>query len=165
VTAESSTGSERLMMLSIHPRHVAKILDGSKKVELRRTRPVVEVGQPVVIYATVPSAAVVASCTVAEIRTGTPAEIWSMVSALVGVSRAEYNQYFAGSQTAVAIYLEDVEALADQVTLTHLRSTGPFHPPQTWHFLDRARLHQLLGRHPAAPSLSRLLNVEALQPS
>jgi len=162
VTCESTADPDRLMLLSIHPSFVAKILDGSKTVELRRTRPAVDDGQPVVIYATAPSAAVVASCSVAEIRTGTPAEIWPMVSALVGVSRAEYDQYFAGSQTAVAIYLNDVQALADQVTLTHLRSTGHFHPPQTWHFLDRARLLQLVGRHPAGASLSDLLRPSRL---
>lgn len=150
------------MMLSIHPRYVAKILDGSKTVELRRTRPAVEVGQPVVIYATAPSAAVVATCCIADIRVGTTAEIWPVVSDLAGVTRIEYDRYFRDSQTAVAIYLGAVQSLVDQVTLSHLRSEGPFHPPQTWQFLDRARLQQLVGRHPAALSLSSLFNTGAL---
>jgi predicted transcriptional regulator len=53
---------DRVMMLSIHPRHVEKILDSSKTVELRRTRPAVSPGQPVAISGTVPSAALVATC-------------------------------------------------------------------------------------------------------
>jgi predicted transcriptional regulator len=122
---------DRVMMMSVHPRHVAKILDGTKTVELRRARPTVPSGQPVAIYATVPSAALVATCRITKVEAGPPSEIWSSVRRLVGITRAEYDNYFEGASLAVALHLDDVVELEKEVTLSHLRGQGSFHPPQT----------------------------------
>ena len=53
MTVEAATDRRsQIMLLSIRPRHVAKILDGTKTVELRRGRPIIVPGQPLAIYST-----------------------------------------------------------------------------------------------------------------
>jgi predicted transcriptional regulator len=148
---------ERLMILSVHPYFVSKILDGSKTVELRRTRPAIQPGQPVAIYATMPDAAVVATCRIARVETGSTNEIWSSTAYAAGVTRGEFNTYFRGSRSAVALHLEDVALLVNKVELSQLRARGEFHPPQTWHFFDAARLRTILGWHPSSNALRGLL--------
>lgn len=158
MTGEVSGSADRVMVLSIHPRHVQKILEGTKSVELRRTRPIVAPGQPVAIYATLPSGALVATCRISEVQSDTPASIWRSVGRNTGLTRAEFDDYFAGADCAVALHLQAVRALAGEITLEQLRAHGRgFHPPQTWHFFDRQRLVQLIGKHPSSSALTGLL--------
>ncbi|WP_371327831.1 ASCH domain-containing protein [Modestobacter sp. DSM 44400] len=146
------------MLMSIRPRHVESILRGEKRVELRRTRPVIKRGQPVAIYATTPSAAVVATCKISAIETSSPSDLWATVKAICGVTKDEYDAYFADSATAVALHLTEVSALEHPVSLRHLREAGPFTPPQTWHFIDGMRLTGMLADHPAASRLQAMIS-------
>jgi predicted transcriptional regulator len=146
-----------MMLLSIHPRHVKAILAGTKTIELRRTRPVIDVGQPVAIYATMPLGALVATCRIASIEADSPTRLWTQVKDHANISKVEYDDYFADTDTAVALYLDRVTPLVGEITLAHLRQQGQFHPPQTWHFLDHTRLRHLVGGHPSLASLTSLL--------
>jgi len=157
--AETVDGNSygRLMLLSIHPRHVENILTGVKTVELRRTRPVVAPGQPVAIYATTPSAALVATCRIERVEADTPSAIWATSGALAAVTQEEFDRYFEGSMVAVALHLSAVAVLRRSVPLTKIREQGVFHPPQTWHYLDRLRLSRLFGEHPSFAALQCLI--------
>lgn len=150
--------SNRLMLLSIRPRHVEAILRGEKLVELRRTRPAIKQGQPAAIYATTPSAAVVATCRINTIQASSPGDLWMTIASISGVTRREYDAYFADSTTAFALHLTEVSALEHPVSLSHLRGAGPFNPPQTWHFIDGARLTGMLADHPAASHLHAMIS-------
>lgn len=148
----------RLMLLSIRPRHVENILNGSKTVELRRIRPQVTTGQPVAIYATLPVAAVVATCRVRKMDVAVPAAIKARHLGHAAVSAAEFDVYFAGSDHAVAIHLDEIAVLENPVTLNEIRSRrSAYNPPQTWHFFNRSQLRDLLGNHVAHNYLSTLL--------
>jgi predicted transcriptional regulator len=158
MTGGVSGSADRVMVLSIHPRHVEKILEGTKSVELRRTRPLVAPGQPVAIYATLPSGALVATCRISGVQAGSPASIWRSVGSDTGLTRAEFDEYFDGADSAIALHLEAVTALVGKITLEDLRANGRrFQPPQTWHFFDRQRLVQLIGKHPSSSALTSLL--------
>jgi predicted transcriptional regulator len=147
----------RLMVLSIRPRHVEDILSGLKTVELRRTRPLIGPGQPVVIYATTPAAALVATCQIGHIEVGRPHDVWKSVGSKAAVTRKRYNDYFEGVDVAHALHLSNVQALDERVSLQQLRSSGTFRPPQTWHYLDRQRIESILGVHPSTTVLTSLL--------
>ena len=148
----------RLMLLSIKPQHVNNILNGSKTVELRRIRPQISSGQPVAVYATLPVAAVVATCRVRQIDVAAPAAIKARHLDDAVISTNEFDAYFSGSNQAVAIHLDKVAVLENPVTLADIRSRhGAYSPPQTWHYFDRAQLDDLLGHHSAHHALSRLL--------
>ena len=133
------------MLISIRPRFVDRILDGSKTVELRRSRPLVLPGQPVLIYATSPTAAIVARCRIGSVETNSPEGMWSRHRDRVGVDRAEFDGYYADAKLAVALHLMDVERLLHPVTLRNLRRAGRFHPPQTWQFFSAEAAVMLLG--------------------
>lgn len=141
---------ERVMLLSIRPRHVEGILAGTKTTELRRTRPRVVSGQPVMIYSTSPVCAVVATCRIAGVTTAGPAELWAAVCGTAAVTRDEFDVYFAGRDGGTALRLQDITVLPVPVTLKQMRAASAFHPPQTWHFLDPDRLLGLLGDHPSS---------------
>ena len=150
MTSAVPTFHRGLMLLSIHPRHVQSILSGSKTVELRRTRPHVQPGQPVAIYATAPTGAIVAMCRVETVVTGSLVTIGSRETLTnAAVSRDEFDVYFGHAEKAVAIHLREVRPLTHPVTLEHLRSARDFHPPQTWQFFDLNRVAHLFGTHAA----------------
>jgi len=156
VEPASRRATDRLMLISIRPRHVDRILDGSKTIELRRTRPLVVPGQQMLIYATTPTAAIVARCRLRAVETSVPLEVWLRHHARLGVSRAEFDAYYSDAKSAVALHLEHVEPLLQPVTLGALRARRRFQPPQTWHFLAREAAELMLGQAnrpaPAAPS-------------
>lgn len=126
--SESPSRGDRLMIVSVRPRFVNAILDGSKSVELRRTRPQVAVGQPVAIYATVPVASIVATARIKAVTIGAPSTVWEVVKEDAGVTRQHFRTYFAGIPTAVAIHLDEVRALESSVSLGDLRRNARFHP-------------------------------------
>jgi predicted transcriptional regulator len=152
-----NTRSNRVMVLSVHPRHVDRILDGSKTVELRRTRPTVAPGQPVAIYATLPAGALVATCEIEAIEVGSPASIWKSAGAAARVSQSEFDLYFTDATQAVALRLTTVRRLKECVTLEQLRAGRQFQPPQTWHFFNGQQLTTMLGLHPSASALTSLV--------
>ena len=152
------SGARRLMLMSVRPRFVDALLDGRKTVELRRTRPLVYLDQPVAIYATVPVAAVVALATITRVRESSPTAIWEALGPATGIPRREFREYYRGSRSAVAIQLDDVRALDAPVSLETLRSRGPFQPPQTWHFLEADDVRRLLGQHQARDELIKAIN-------
>jgi predicted transcriptional regulator len=153
----AAESAPRLMMLSIHPSHVAHILRGDKTVELRRTKPAVEPGQPVAIYATTPTSAVVATSSITAVDADTPAAIWDRHGAASMIDQAAFDEYFRGASVAVAMRLGPIDPLSEQLPLRHMRRDGPFNPPQTWHFLSPERVEQLAGCHPAHGELARLV--------
>lgn len=158
MTEEYRAGQTRLMLLSIRPRHVRDILNGTKTVELRRVRPHVLAGQPVAVYGTAPMAAVVATCRVSAIEASTPSKIKHRYLHRSAISGKEFDDYFHGSCRAVAIHLSAITALNNVVTLEELRSRQhSYNPPQTWHFYDHLRLTQLVGGHLAHSHLARML--------
>lgn len=147
----------RLMILSIHPRHIANIMSGAKTVELRRTRPTAQPGQPVALYATAPTSAVVATCIIESISTGRPSTIKKQELGASKIDGDEFDSYFDNSDRAVAIRLNKVVALPRPITLTELQETETWHPPQTWHFLAWDKLRQIVGKHPSLAHLGSIL--------
>ena len=75
MSSETAFPQSDLMILSIHPRHVASILSGAKTVELRRTRPNVHPGQAIAIYSTNPESALVAAGRVERVEVSTHATL------------------------------------------------------------------------------------------
>ena len=158
MSREAPTAGSGLMILSIHPRHVANILTGEKTVELRRTRPNVGPGQPIAIYSTNPESALVAVGRVSHVEVSKPAclRTETLLSA-ARVSGDEYDAYFAGAGRAVALHLREVTPLRDHVALSHIRQRRRYSPPQTWHFFDAAALGDLLGDHKARSELLAMM--------
>lgn len=132
---------DRALFLSVRPRYAELLMNGSKRVELRRTVPNVEPGATVLIYASSPVRALVGTAVVDEVTVGTPRAIWASHGEDAAVARSEFNEYFSGARSAVALELCDVKKLPQPVPLDELRAGRAwFTPPQSFRYLDAEQL-------------------------
>lgn len=147
------TAAERALIISIRPQFVEAILEGTKTVELRRTRPNVEIGSLIIFYSSSPTRAIVGWASLAGMVEGTPDQLWDDHGERAAIAEDEYDLYFAGTDSAYGLELEDVVQAAEPVPLATIRSLG-IEPPQSWRYLppelgSRIRDHAI---RPAAPA-------------
>lgn len=127
--------SDNVVMLSIHPKYVRKILSGEKRVEFRRrwTRRDVD---KLVIYATAPIQKVVAVAGIKKLHRGNKSRLWQLSQTVGGgLEQSELSHYFEGVEEGYAIELDNVYWLVeDGIPLSQL----PMHltPPQSFRFLS-----------------------------
>ncbi len=132
-----------MLLLSIRPRFVDAILAGAKRVELRRRKPRAESGHAL-IYATSPRMELVASFRVASVVHAPLELLWQSYGDLAGITRGEFDAYFAGLQFGVAISIAEITKFSQPVRLEVIRETwNGFHPPQGFRYLDWADVAKL----------------------
>jgi predicted transcriptional regulator len=148
---------EEALLLSVRPQYAELILCGTKRAEIRRQRPSVQPGAPVIIYATLPVGAVIGSARVASLSHGTPPEIWAAHHAEMGISHEAFNEYLTGAASAHVLMLTDAQRLRLPITLHEMRRSSSFHPPHSYRFLSRSDLHAMVNGHPSGQSLLSLL--------
>ncbi|GAB2583753.1 ASCH domain-containing protein [Streptomyces capparidis] len=146
---------ERAMLLSVHPRFAAAILDGSKTVEVRRQRVAAPPGTPVVLYATAPTMALVGMARIAAVHVASPKEVWSAHRARTGITRREYDAYMSGAAQASGLTLEDPVSFVEPVPLSALRAAGAFRPPQSYRYMKSDDLRQLAAARPVVGTALR----------
>lgn len=133
------------LLLSIRPVYAKAILSGRKRVELRRTRPRVEEGTSVLIYASSPRCALLGGATVAKVEAGAPSALWDDVRHDADVTRRVFREYFQGAASAYAIWLRDAWTYLQPIGLATMRHRLPgFTPPQSYRYLQ-ASAAQLLS--------------------
>lgn len=125
--------NRRVALLSIHPRHANAILDGHKRVELRRV-PVADDTTHVIVYATAPTQAIIGWFEVKGIDLAAPTRIWNDHQPWCGVTRREFRDYFAGARRAAAIRVGRSHRLAEPLSLDALPNVK--RPPQSFQYLD-----------------------------
>ena len=148
---------DRALLLSVRPRYAYAILDGAKTAEIRRQRPTVHPGTLVIIYATKPVGAIVGTARIAGMSCGSPADMWERHDRTTGVTRAEYDAYLVGAETAYLLFLREVQRLEPLLTLEQIRSATTFQPPQSYRYLSQHMLHNLVNGHPESDSLLTML--------
>ena len=147
------TNAERALFISIRPQFVEAILDGTKTVELRRTRPNVEIGSLIIFYSSSPTRAIVGWASLAGMLEGTPDQMWGAHGERAAIAENEYDLYFAGTDAAYGLELEDVVQAPEPVPLASIRTLG-IEPPQSWRYLPSelgSRIRDQASR-PAAPA-------------
>ncbi|MFO1001346.1 MAG: ASCH domain-containing protein [Planctomycetaceae bacterium] len=126
-----------MLLLSIHPRFAEAIFDGTKKVELRRRAPKLRAGDEVIVYATVPTAAVLGKFTVKSVEFSKLHDLWQGTRKVAAVSNSEFEAYFDGLEKGVGIWIANMQRYSAPVSLTDLRNSIPgFHPPQGFRYLS-----------------------------
>lgn len=135
---------EPTLFLSLRPRFAELLLIGEKTVELRRIRPAVSDGTPVLLYASSPRMTLVGRAQVATVEVGPTEQIWREHGPHTGITRKEYDDYFTGLDLAVAIKLVNIRRLQKPRPLTDLRQRlEGFQPPQSYRYLDSAQVAAL----------------------
>jgi predicted transcriptional regulator len=145
------------MLLSVRPRHAESILAGTKHAEIRRQRPGILPGTPVIIYATKPLGAVIGTANIDRVCEGTPTDLWEAYHREVGVSQEEFDQYLSGKSTAYLLLLSGASRLTTPLTLHDLRESAHFRPPRSYRYVNHDALRALVNGHPAGTPLLSLL--------
>lgn len=120
------------ILLSIEPRFVERILNGSKKFEFRKIRCKKEVSK-ILIYSTSPVMKVVAEADVSEILIADPEEIWKQTQAQSGITKQFFDSYYTGKKEAVAYHLENVRQFSEPKELGDFGLTVA---PQSFAYVD-----------------------------
>lgn len=133
------------LFLSLRPRYAELLLGGQKSIELRRIRPTAPEGAVVLLYASSPTMTLVGQAEIARIHVASLNDIWRKHGPRTGITREEYDRYFAGLGQAVAIELTHIRRLEQPRPLADLRRrlTG-FRPPQSYRYLDSSEVAALI---------------------
>jgi predicted transcriptional regulator len=136
-----------MLLLSIKPRYVEKIRSGEKRVELRRRKPRSQPADWLAIYECAPTMALVAIAQVVEVRVSSPPCLWRNVRSIAGVTKKEFDAYFAGSDQAIGIEIQTPLELSAPILLDELRAAWPrFNPPQGFVYLSDIQQELIIER-------------------
>jgi len=126
------------VLLSIKPKYVRAILNGTKKYEFRkqifrdRSRDII------FIYSSSPEKKIVARFRIGEIKEGRPDSLWEEFRDTSGLSEQEFFEYFSGKENGYAIGIEDLEEFAEPKDPYEM--FDKFVPPQSFCYVDKAEL-------------------------
>ncbi len=124
------------LLFSLKPRYANLVFDGLKKFELRRRLLAPIKGRDVFIYVTSPVGKLRGGFRVGDVRTGTPKEIWDIVSKEAGIEKQEFDAYYAGRNIAYALEVTEIWEYSNPVGLSVLRDTfHNFVVPQSWRYV------------------------------
>ncbi len=108
------------VLISIHPKYVSKILDGTKKVEFRRVWATKKVTH-LVIYSTSPEMKVMATVEIEDVRTECKYILWEIAKDYGGgLTRKELRKYFQGVKKGNALLLGNVNKLKKPLPLPEI---------------------------------------------
>lgn len=140
--------SSKVLLISVKPKYLEKILNKSKTVELRKSKPKVAENDIIIFYATTPVKAILGYAYIQNILKGTPEEIWETTHEYNGLTKSEFLSYYNNSSRAYGIKIKDTETLKKSLKLKELKNIIPgFHPPQTYKYLSKEIFYdELVGR-------------------
>ena len=125
--------TDRLVaLISIHPAYADAILDGTKRVEFRRSL-YPHGARWVVIYATAPVKRIVGWFEIERIATGRPAVLWQTYRASGGVDAEAFDQYFDDCDLGTAIEVARPVRLDEPLRLDDVFPDG--RPPQSFRYM------------------------------
>lgn len=134
------------LLLSIRPRFVDLIFAGTKTVELRRVKPRVKAGDLVVVYASGATKGMVGAFEVAGVTAAAPSSIWKKFNGGSGLTKREFDGYFATASVGYAIRIGRRWKIQEPVPLITLRKRrAGFRPPQSYHYWKLDELLQIGG--------------------
>ena len=129
------------IFLSIRSQYVNKIFAGTKTVELRRVRPrYIAKGALALIYVPSPVQSLVGAFKVDRVVEMPLRELWEAVCDRAGITREEFDAYYEGVSTGVAIYFREVWNLPEPIELRDLKEEVGFHPPQGFRYVTASEL-------------------------
>ncbi len=127
----------KIIVISIKPDYVEKILSGTKKIELRKSTPNTNLNDVLVIYSTSPIKAIVGFCQVKSIIKTSPIKMWDLHSGDLGIKKDDFLRYYGDSQNAIGIVLGKTRRLKKKIPLETVKELFPnFTPPQTFKYFS-----------------------------
>ena len=122
------------VLLSIKPKYVKAIMDGSKEYEFRKQIFKNRSAKIACIYASAPMKKIVGCFCPSEIVEGHPDSLWEQFQDVSGVSEQEFFEYFAGKENGFAIRIDELERFGTPVDPHQVFER--FVPPQSFCYVD-----------------------------
>jgi predicted transcriptional regulator len=133
-------------VLSIKPEYATKIVEGLKKVELRRRFPPGTVtGARLYVYATVPIQALLGYATIKQVECMPVEEIWRAYNEVACINRKAFDAYYRDLDVGYVVVLKDVVGLEKPIPLAVLKEKVNFTPPQSFTYADDGFRQLVLG--------------------
>ncbi len=123
------------VLLSIKPRFVEEILNGTKRYEFRKT--VFKSSgslEKIYIYSSAPVKRIVASFMVDTIIEDHPKELWQKLRDFSGVTETDFFNYFGFRDRGYAIKIKDLQIFAKPLNPKDIRKD--FLPPQSFCYTE-----------------------------
>jgi predicted transcriptional regulator len=120
------------MLLSINPKHVNNIFNGTKQFEFRKVVCTKNI-DTIIFYATNPVQKIVGEAKVADIFVDTPSVIWEKTNKFSGISKSFFDKYFENRKIAVAFKVNNVKMYTAP---KYLSDYGVKRAPQSFLYLD-----------------------------
>ena len=124
----------KTIILSIHPRHVQKILLGEKQYEYRKRIPI-DI-KHIIVYATAPLKKIVAVIEVDTVLKDNPQNIWEQTKNESGISYSFFTNYFSEATTAYAIKFRSVYKLPTPIDISIIGSVKC--APQAYMYINES---------------------------
>ena len=117
-------------ILSIKPVYSNQILAGTKTIELRKSTMGLNPGDVVVVYSSAPEQVIKFWFVVKEIETLRVSELWDKYQSQLGIGHEEYEDYFRGQESAVALHVGQLHPVTPIPLKQLIRLVPGFVPPQ-----------------------------------
>ena len=136
--AKEPSGSVALM--AIREPYVTRLLNGTKKVEFRKTairKPI----SHVVIYESRAEGKIVGYFEVAGITRAKPNALWDEYADVSGISEEDFFQYFSGTEEGTGIKVGGFYRLKDPIPVDGVNPA--YKPPQSYFYLRREEFDRI----------------------
>lgn len=129
------------LVMSIRGEHARKVVDGKKKVEIRRRFSKKWAGCKVSIYASGRERCLVGEASISKVVVDDPESIWERFHEDIGCTRAEFDNYTQPRSEIYAIVLKDATPYRESISLREVSNLTQkkLQPPQTYYDLSKNR--------------------------
>jgi predicted transcriptional regulator len=125
------------ILLSIKPKYVRAILDGTKQYEFRKQIFRDRSRKTIFIYASSPMKRIVACFRLGEIVEGHPDYLWEQFWDVSGIEEEAFFEYFAGRENGFAIRINELERFGTHIDPHEIFDR--FVAPQSFCYVDNSQ--------------------------
>ncbi len=127
------------LLMSIQPKYAKKVLDGEKKVEIRRKFSKKWKGCKVSLYSSSPRQSLIGEAIIDNVIIGEPDLIWEKFNSDICGTKEEFDEYAASTKEIYAIVLNDVRAFKLEIPRTQVSHLikDDLKPPQSYCSLEK----------------------------
>ncbi|WP_457558236.1 hypothetical protein [Candidatus Harpocratesius sp.] len=137
----AGTRKKNIVLISIKPEYVRKIMLGEKKVEFRRIGWSADV-DTVVIYASNPIKQIIGFFKIRGFGRDSPEKLWVRYEKVAGISKEDFDKYFSGKIWGYCYEIGDVFQFDDPVDPS--KFFKDFRAPQKFKYLLQETFEELL---------------------
>lgn len=140
------------MVLSIHPQFADAIMEGTKRVELRKT-PFPRNAEAVLMYATSPARYIVGGFVIETVAVDTPKNIYLMTAGRTGITTDDFMAYYEGKKYASALIIRRSFMFTNKIEPD--KYIKNWTPPQNYRYITWKEHDEIMdaGLKPAGGSM------------